>query len=103
MTWPPLTWKLQRRSLCLYQTIKHQFNHEVTLYNITLIVAGITFDFTNTPGYAGVVGRIEVVMFNCPDLGIGVQTIRVLPTASIMQASAIPQIFNPSVQSCDSL
>ena len=34
--------------------------------NTTANTAEITFDFTDTPDYTGV-GRVEVVMFNCPE------------------------------------
>ena len=33
----------------------------------------ITFDFGDTPGYAGV-WAVEVTIFNCPDWGLAVQT-----------------------------
>ena len=39
--------------------------------------AQITFNFTATPGYSGV-RQVAVVMFNCPELGIAVQNIRLL-------------------------
>ncbi len=41
----------------------------------------ITFDFTATQDYTGV-QRIEVVMFNCPEWEIAVQTIRVFGASS---------------------
>ena len=34
--------------------------------NTAANTAEITFDFTTTPDYTGV-GRVEVVMFNCPE------------------------------------
>ena len=36
--------------------------------NTTANTAEITFDFTATPDYTGV-GKVEVVMFNCPEWG----------------------------------
>ena len=56
----------------------------------------ITFDFRNTPGFT-VVERVEVMMFNCPQLGIGVKTIEAL-----VQGQEIARI-NPNITSCDLL
>lgn len=41
----------------------------LTLTSETSKTVSITFDFTDTPGYAGV-GRVEVVMFHCPSWDI---------------------------------
>ncbi len=48
----------------------------LTLYTDSLIpdITDITFDFEATPGYVGV-ERVEVVMFNCPEWGISVDSI----------------------------
>ena len=35
----------------------------------------LTFDFEGTRGYTGV-GEVQVTMFNCPDWGLAVQSIR---------------------------
>ena len=54
-----------------------------------------TFDFTDTPGYTGV-GGAEVVMFNCPEWGISVETFTFMTTSGIKSV-------NPTTTSCDSL
>ena len=63
----------------------------------------VNFDFTDTPGYVGI-QRFEVVMFNCPQLGIASTTI------SLTGATARGQVFNSfastsvsSLTSCESL
>ena len=63
----------------------------------------ITFNFTATPGYSRL-ERIEVVMFSCPEWGIGEDIIRVLTTpitASGMTPLESHNINQPN--SCDSL
>ena len=63
----------------------------------------VIFDFTDTPGYVGLSGRLEVVMFNCPDMGISASTIRV-STSSSPLGSTIPLMgVNIVITSCDSL
>ena len=63
----------------------------------------IISDFTDTPGYDGMEG-IELVMFNCPEWGIAVQTVRLLTAASIAETTSLTQIFAvPTITSCDSL
>ena len=57
----------------------------------------ITFDFRNTPGFT-VVERVEVMMFNCPQLGIGVQTVQALE-----DNNALIQTANVDITSCTSL
>ena len=42
----------------------------------------VLFDFTDTPGYVGLSGRFEVVMFNCPYMGISARTIIVSTSSS---------------------
>ena len=54
-----------------------------------------TFNFTDTPGYTGV-GGAEVVMFNCPELGISVETFTFTTTSGTRSV-------NPTTTSCDSL
>ncbi len=56
----------------------------------------LTFNFTETPGYIGV-RRIEIVVFNCEELGASVQTITL--SSHGIQIAAI----NPTIKSCDSL
>ena len=56
----------------------------------------ITVDL-NTPTFSGV-ERIEVVMFNCPQLGIGVQTIQALENNNALLYTA-----NVNITSCTSL
>ena len=57
-----------------------------------------TFDFTNTPDFQRV-ERVEVAMFNCPQWGIGVQTIMILGDDG--STLAVENIGEPT--SCDSL
>ena len=60
----------------------------------------VLFDFTDTPAVSG---RLEVVMFNCPNMGISASTIRV-STSSSPSGSTIPLIaVNIGITSCDSL
>ena len=49
--------------------------------NTTANTAEITFDFTTTPDYTGV-GRVEVVMFNCPEWEISVRIIELFSATS---------------------
>lgn len=48
----------------------------LTIYKTGITTAEMEFDFTDTPGYAGI-GKVELhlVMFNCPEWGIGVRSI----------------------------
>ena len=62
----------------------------------TASIVDITFDFRDTPGFSRV-ERVEMVMFNCPQWGIGVQTIQVLEHGRSFA------ITNPGNTSCDSL
>ena len=59
----------------------------------------ITFDFRDTPNFVRV-ERVEVVMFNCLQQGIGVQTIHV-----IVMVENLPEIIsnkNIAITTCDS-
>lgn len=49
------------------------------LFTLERVVSAteVTFDFSGTPGYNGVVG-VEVAMFNCPGWGIGPQSFQLL-------------------------
>ena len=60
---------------------------------------GIISFFTNTPNYEGV-ERVELVMFNCPEWGIGVQNIRILTGTP---GSASRSVVGTNITSCDSL
>ena len=63
----------------------------------TSFTTDITFDFSDTPNFVRV-ERVEVVMFNCPQWGIGVQTIHVLE-----DDNAQIQLANVDIMSCTSL
>ena len=65
--------------------------------------ATVIFDFTDTAGYVGLSGRLEVVMFNCPEKGISASTIRV-STSSSPSVNTTPLMdVNIGITSCDSL
>ena len=49
----------------------------------------MTFDFRNTPGFIEV-GKVEVVMFNCPQWGVGVNTIRLLQVGTVIGSANPP-------------
>ena len=72
----------------------------LTLQRTTITRATVLFDFTDTAGYVGLSGRLEVVMFNCPNMGISASTIRVLTASS---PSEITKELNIGITSCDSL
>ena len=61
----------------------------LSLQRTTSTRATVLFDFTDTQGYVGLSasGRLEVVMFNCPEKGISASTNRVSTSSS---PSAIP-------------
>ena len=60
-------------------------------------------DFNGTSNYEGV-GRVELVMFNCPEWGIAVQDIQFLAVPHIMANSfSVDRTFSPTTTSCDSL
>ena len=62
----------------------------------------ITFNFTNTPDYTGM-GRVEVVMFNCPEWGISVKTISLFSAISLSSSRNFETSISPTTTSCDSL
>ncbi len=62
----------------------------------------ITFDFEATPGYVGV-KRVEVVMFNCPEWGISVDTITLRGSNKTSSIRNILLNMSPTITSCDSL
>ena len=75
-------------------------NQLLTLQRTTVTRPVVTFDFTDTPGYVGLPGRLEVVMFNCPNMRISASTIRVRTSSSQL----VNQIMvNIGITSCDSL
>ncbi len=59
----------------------------------------ITFDFE---GYVGV-ERVEVVMFNCPELGISVDTITFYGSTITTLIGTVLDTISPTITSCDSL
>lgn len=66
---------------------------------VNLIIA---FDFVGVSGYAGV-NKVEVVMLNCPEWGISVQSISLLEASNIFSSGTTIATVNPTVTSCDSL
>ena len=68
-----------------------QLLHTMTTHGIN-----ITFDFSATSDFTRV-RRVKVVMFNCPEWGVEVQTVRLLA-----QGRAIKTV-TPTITSCDSL
>ncbi len=60
----------------------------------------ITFDFQLTPSYTGV-ERVEVLMFNCPEWGISVDSITLY--GSTTTTPSILATISPNITSCDSL
>ncbi len=67
--------------------------------NTTDLTTDITFDFEATPGYVGV-QTVEVVMFNCPEWGVSVDSISLHGSTSIGNFLAT---ISPNITSCDSL
>ena len=64
----------------------------------------VLLDFTDTPNYNGAIsGRLEVVMFNCPENGISASTIRVLTSSSPSVNPTPLMAVNIDITSCDSL
>ena len=62
----------------------------------------ITFNFPNTPAYGGV-ASVQVVMFNCPQWGIGTSSINILGTVGSLTDLFIGRIIPAMLTSCDSL
>jgi hypothetical protein len=63
----------------------------------------IISDFTSVPNYVRV-ERIELVMFNCPEKGISVQSLTILAAQSLLEMTSELNIFIVSnITSCDSL
>ena len=63
----------------------------------------VTFDFTGTQDYVGLSGRLEVVMFNCPEREISASTIRVPISSSPSGNTTSFMVVNIDITSCDSL
>ena len=63
----------------------------------------VLFDFIDTTGYVGLSGRLEVVMFNCPEKGISASTIRVSTSTSSLVSLTPLMVVNIGITSCDSL
>ncbi len=70
--------------------------------NPTDLTTDITFDFGATPGYVGVM-RVEVVMFNCPELGISVDSITLYESTITASIGDTRAIISSNITSCDSL
>ena len=70
--------------------------------NTTANTAEINFDLTLTPDYTGV-GRVEVVMFNCPEWGILVRLIQIFSATSTSGSRRFQTSISPATTSCDSL
>ncbi len=62
----------------------------------------ITFDFEATAGYVGV-ERVEVVMFNCPEWGISVDSITLYGSTIVTSIGNTLAVIIPTITSCDSL
>jgi hypothetical protein len=60
----------------------------------------VIMDFTSVPNYEAV-WAIELVMFNCPEKGISVQTITIL--SAPLSLSTLGAFNVPNITSCDSL
>ncbi len=64
--------------------------------NTTRLTTHVTFDFQDTPGYVAIgVQRVEVVMFNCPEWGISVDSITLY--GSTIQQHQLEMLLLPSV------
>ena len=75
----------------------------LTLQRTTITRPTVIFDFTDTQGYVGLSGRLEVVMFNCPNMGISASTIRVRTSPSRLGSTTLLLDVNIDITSCDSL
>ena len=62
----------------------------------------ITFNFPNTPAYGGV-ESVRVVMFNCPQWGIGTSSTNIFGTGGSSTDIIIGRIIPAMPTSCDSL
>ena len=64
--------------------------------------SNISFEFTGTFGYTGV-GRVEVVMFNCPQWGVAVETIEIYGATGVRSDGNLLAAETITAASCDSL
>ncbi len=67
--------------------------------NTTDLTTNITFAFQATSG----VKRVEVVMFNCPEWGISVDSISLHGSTTIASIGNVLATISPTITSCDSL
>ena len=63
----------------------------------------VLFDFTDTAGYVALTGRLEVVMFNCPEQEISASAIIVYTSSSPSVNPTPLMVVNIGITSCDSL
>ncbi len=70
--------------------------------NTDSLTTDITFDFEDTPGYVGV-ERVEVVMFNCPEWEISVDSIFLYRSTTPTSIGNMIANISPTITSCDSL
>ena len=75
----------------------------LTFQRVTATHTLVLFDFSGTQGYVGLSGRLEVVMFNCPEKGISASTIRVSTSSSPSMNPTPLMDVNTGITSCDSL
>ena len=64
----------------------------LTLQTTNQARSEIVFDFTGSTNSEFIVERVELVMFNCPERRVAVQTIRLLTATSIVEARALVEI-----------
>ena len=76
--------------------------NQLLTINATANTTNITFDFTDTPDYTGV-GRVEVVIFNCPEWRVSVRAISLFSATSTSGSRFFPTSIFPTTTSCDSL
>ncbi len=70
--------------------------------NTDNLTTDITFDFEATLNYVGV-ERVEVVMFNCPEWGISVDSISLHESTRTSSIGSMLATISPNITSCDSL
>lgn len=81
----------------------NQWARQLLTINIMDSAAEVTFDFTTTGNYVGVM-QIEVVMFNCPQWRIGTNTVSIYGSTSVSDPRRIVGYINSiSATSCTSL
>ena len=75
---------------------------ELLTLNTSAASTRITFNFPNTPAYGGV-ESVRVIMFNCPQWGIGTSSINILGTGGSSTDIIVGRITPAMPTSCDSL